>query len=185
MSCSSGQGMSFVRGTDRQQMALLPPCIEDYVPENAPVRFLDAFVRSLDLTQLGFERTQPAETGRPPYDPADLLRLYLYGYINRIRSSRRLEVESGRNLELIWLLRGLQPDFKTIADFRKDNRAAFRGVFRQFNLLCRKCGLFGAELLAIDGSKFKALNSPSNYSDRGGLEQLLHKINENIDAYLR
>lgn len=177
--------MSFVRGTDRQQMALLPPCLEDYVPVNAPVRFLDAFVRSLDLSQLGFGRTQPAETGRPPYDPADLLRLYLYGYINRIRSSRRLEAESGRNLELIWLIGGLRPDFKTIADFRRDNRDAFRGVFRQFNLLCRKCGLFGAELLAIDGSKFKALNSPSNYSDRSGLEQLLHKINENIEAYLR
>src|SRR5688572_21637544 len=113
--------MSFVRGTDRQQMALLPPCLEDYVPVNAPVRFLDAFVRSLDLSQLGFGRTQPAETGRPPYDPADLLRLYLYGYINRIRSSRRLEAESGRNLELIWLIGGLRPDFKTIADFRRNN----------------------------------------------------------------
>jgi transposase len=177
--------MSFVQGTDRQQMALLPPCIEDYVPENAPVRFLDAFVRSLDLAVLGFQRTQPAETGRPAYDPADLLRLYLYGYLNRIRSSRRLEAESGRNLELIWLLRGLQPDFKTIADFRKDNRDGFRGVLRQFNLLCRKCGLFGAELLAIDGSKFKALNSPSNYCDTAGVEQLLRKINENIEAYLR
>ena len=148
--------MSYVRGVDREQVQLLPSSVEEYVPAEAPVRFVDAFVEELDLAKLGFARAQAASTGRPPYNPADLLKLYLYGYLQRIRSSRRLEAEASRNLELIWLLRGLKPDFKTIADFRKDNVAAFKPLFRQFNLLCRQLGLFGAELVAIDGSKFKA-----------------------------
>ena len=155
--------MSYLRGSDRSQVQLLPPCIEDYVPSHAPVRFIDAFVEGLDLKGLAFTHAEVAGTGRPPYHPADLLKLYVYGYMNRIRSSRRLEAEAGRNLELIWLLQGLRPDFKTIADFRKDNRKAFPGVFKQFNLLCRAMGLFGAELMAIDGSKFKALNSPQRH----------------------
>jgi transposase len=129
--------MDYIRGLDRSQTQLLPPSLEDYVPADCPARFIDAYVEGLDLQKLGFARSQPAATGRPSYHPADLLKLYLYGYLNRLRSSRRLEAEAGRNMELIWLLRGLRPDFKTIADFRKDNRDAFLPLFKQFNLLCR------------------------------------------------
>ncbi len=124
------------------------------------------------------------KTGRPPYHPADLLKRYLYGYLNRIRSSRRLEAEAARNLELIWLLRGRRPDFKTIADFRKDNRAVFKALFKQFNLLCRRLGLFGAELVAIDGSKFKALNNIRRHYTQEQLQELLRKIEARIDEYL-
>jgi transposase len=129
--------MEHIRGVDRSQTLLLPSSLEDYVPAECPARFIDAYVDGLDFQKLGFARSQPASTGRPSYHPADLLKLYLYGYLNRNRSSRRLEAEAGRNLELIWLLRGLRPDFKTIADFRKDNRDAFLPLFKQFNLLCR------------------------------------------------
>ena len=177
--------MSYQRGPDRSQVQLLPPCLEDYVSANSPVRFLEAFVEGLDLKQLGFQRAEPADTGRPAYDPADLLKLYLYGYLNRIRSSRRLEAESQRNLELMWLLRTIHPDFKTIADFRKDNRQCFKNVFKQFNLLCRKLDLFGAELVAIDGSKFKAVNNPSRRCSPEQLQELIKKIEERIEAYLQ
>jgi transposase len=163
---------------------MLPPCLEEYVAANAPVRFIEAFVCDLDLQPLGFARSQPAGTGRPGYDPADLLKLYLYGYLNRIRSSRRLEAEARRNVELMWLLRRLAPDFKTIADFRKDNRECFKGVFRQFNLLCRKLELFGAELVAIDGSKFKAVNNPGRHYTVERLRELVAKVEERIEDYL-
>lgn len=176
--------MSFLRGPDREQVQLLPPSVEEYVPEESQVRFIDAFVEGLDLGALGFARAQPADTGRPPYHPADLLKLYLYGYLQRIRSSRRLEAEAGRNLELIWLLRGVKPDFKTIADFRKDNRAAFKPLFKQFNLLCRNLGLFGAELVAIDGSKFKASNNSRRCYSQEQLRELIQKIETRIDDYL-
>src|SRR5260221_9653884 len=149
--------MSYLRGPDRSQVQLLPPCLDDYVPANGPVHFIEAYVEGLNFQALGFTHAEAKGTGRPPYHPADLLKLYLYGYLYRIRSSRRLEAEAARNLELIWLLRSLRPDFKTIADFRRDNRSAFPNLFKQFNLLCRKLGLFGAELVAIDGSKFKAV----------------------------
>lgn len=174
-----------IRGLDRDQVQMLPPCVEDYVTAEAPVRFIDAYVDGLDLAKLGFSRCQPKVTGRPAYHPGDLLKLYLYGYLHRIRSSRRLEAEATRNLELIWLLRGLRPDFKTIADFRKDNRAVFKGVFREFNLLCRKLELFGAELVAVDGSKFKALNSPRRHLGAAQLREILQRIDERIEAYLR
>src|SRR3954447_15753334 len=141
--------MHFIRGEDRQQEQLLPARIEEYVAAGAPVRVIDAFVDQLELGKLGFE-VEPKDMGRPGYDPRLLLKLYLYGYLQRIRSSRRLEAETRRNLELMFLLRCLAPDFKTIADFRKDNRECFKGVFKQFNLLCRKLDLFGAELVAID-----------------------------------
>jgi transposase len=177
--------MSYQRGPDRSQVQLLPPCLEDYVPADSPVRFIDAFVEGLDLKELGFQRAEPADTGRPGYDPADLLKLYLYGYLNRIRSSRRLEAESRRNLELMWLLRTIHPDFKTIADFRKDNRDCFKSVFKQFNLLCRKLDLFGAELVAIDGSKFKAASNPSRCYTAEQLQELIQKIEERIEAYLQ
>lgn len=176
--------MSYVQGVDRGQDHLLPPRVEEYVADNAPVRFIDAFVDGLDLGALGFERARPAGTGRPPYDPRDLLKLYGYGYLNRVRSSRRLEAEATRNLEVIWLLRGVRPDFKTIADFRKDNRACFKGVFKAFNLLCRKLELFGAELVAIDGAKFKAVNSPKRHYTAEQLQELVEQIDARIEAYL-
>ena len=122
--------MHHIEGLDRDQAQLLPARVDDYVEADNPVRFIDAFVDGLDLQEAGFARVQPKPTGRPGYDPADLLKLYIYGYVNRVRSSRRLEAETLRNLEVIWLLRGLRPDFKTVADFRKDNRPAFKSVFR-------------------------------------------------------
>src|SRR6266699_322984 len=151
--------MDYIRGVTRNQVILFPESVEDYITEDNPVRFIDAFVSSLDLAALGFNRAQPAETGRPAYDPGDLLRLYLYGYLNRVRSSRMLERETKVNLEVMWLLGKLSPDFKTVADFRRDNQAAIKAVCREFTLLCRKLKLFGGELVAIDGSKFKAVNN--------------------------
>ncbi len=145
--------MRYISGTDRSQTLLLPPAIDDYVEEENPVRFIDAFVDALDLTELGFARSMPERTGRPGYHPADLLKLYIYGYLNRVRSSRRLEVEAHRNLEVIWLMRKLRPDYKTIADFRRDNHAAFKRVFREFTVLCRELGLLGREMIAVDGTK--------------------------------
>ena len=132
--------MGHISGEDRSQLLLLPDAVDDYVGPDNPVRFIDAFVDSLDLEETGFQRVRPNDKGRPGYDPADLLKLYIYGYLNRVRSSRRLEVETHRNLEVIWLLRQLRPDFKMIADFRRDNRSAFRQVFREFVRLCRKLG---------------------------------------------
>lgn len=175
--------MSYIKGVDRQQTHLLPPSIEEYVGAEAPVRAIDAFVAGLDLAALGLSAA-PAATGRPPYDPADLLKLYLYGYLHRIRSSRRLEAESHRNLEVIWLLRGLRPDFWTIAAFRREHRARFKAVFREFNLVCRKLELFGAELVAIDGAKFKALNSPRRHYTAEELRELVAQIDTRIEAYL-
>jgi transposase len=151
--------LSFIKGTPRSDVLLFPEAIDDYVASDNPVRFIEAFVDNLDLPNLGFSRATPAHTGRPAYSPADLLKLYIYGYINRLRSSRLLEREAHRNLELIWLMRKLTPDFKTIADFRKDNAEAIRKVCRQFTLLCKQMELFAGEFVAIDGSKFKAQNS--------------------------
>jgi transposase len=176
--------MSYLRGPDRNQVQLLPPCLDDYVPAHAPARFIDAYVEGLDFAALGFTHARPKDTGRPPYHPADLLKLYLYGYLHRVRSSRRLEAEAARNLEVVWLLRGLRPDFKTIADFRRDNRAAFQPLFKQFNLLCRSLDLFGAELVAIDGAKFKAANNQRRHYTAEQLRELLAKVEARIDAYL-
>jgi len=176
--------MSYLRGPDRSQVQLLPCCLEDYVPANSPVRFIEAYVEGLNFQALGFTHAETKGTGRPPYHPADLLKLYVYGYLQRVRSSRRLEGEAARNLELIWLLRSVCPDFKTIADFRKDNREAFKNLFKQFNLLCRQLGLFGAELVAIDGSKFKAVNNTRRYCSQEQLAEMLGKIQARIDEYL-
>src|SRR5208282_3057103 len=142
--------MSHIAGHDRSQTLLLPESLDEYVGPENPVRFIEAFVDGLDLTAAGFVRVASKVTGRPGYAPKDLLKLYVYGYLNRVRSSRRLEAETHRNIEVIWLLRHLKPDFKTIADFRRDNRNAFRQVFREFVLLCRQLDLFGRELLAVD-----------------------------------
>src|SRR3974377_1845060 len=144
--------MSHLSGIDRSQTPLFPEAIDHYVGLDNPARFIDAFVDGLDLAAAGFSRVAPEKTGRPGYAPGDLLKLYIYGYLNRVRSSRRLEAETHRNIEVIWLLRHLKPDFKTIADFRRDNRNAFRQVFREFVLLCRQLDLFGRELLAVDGT---------------------------------
>ena len=177
--------MAYIAGPDRTQAVLLPEVLDDYVTADNPVRFLDAFVAQLDLASLGFQRAVPAETGRPGYAPGDLLRLYLYGYLHRIRSSRRLEQETHRNIELMWLLRGLRPDFKTIADFRRDHPRAVKGVCREFNLLCRRLGLFGGELLAIDGSKFRAVNARDRSYTPARLATLQRDIDRTIARYLR
>lgn len=176
--------MCYVIGVERNQSMLLPETVEEYVGENHPVRAIDAFVGALDLAGLGFAKSRPATTGRPPYDPGDLLRLYLWGYLNRVASSRRLEVECGRNLEVIWLLRCLAPDFKTIADFRRDNAVALKGTFRQFTFLCRELGLYGRELVAIDGTKLKASNNPAKRASAEQLEKTLAEIDERIAGYL-
>lgn len=145
--------MKHIQGTARSQTLLLPECVDDYVGPDNVVRFIEAFVDNLDLTTAGFERTLPKATGRPGYNPSDLLKLYIYGYLNRVRSSRRLELETHRNLEVIWLMRQLRPDFKTIADFRRENKTSFRKVFREFVVLCRSLDLFGRELIAVDGTR--------------------------------
>jgi transposase len=176
--------MRYIEGHCRTQQLLLPDAIDDYVTEENPVRFIDAYVEGLDLESLGVARAQAALTGRPAYDPRDLLKLYIYGYLNRIRSSRRLERETHRNVELIWLLRKLRPDFKTIADFRKNNTKALQALFREFVLLCKQLDLFGAELLAIDGSKFKAVNSKHKNFTKTKLEKALKDIDDKVAKYL-
>jgi transposase len=176
--------MSYIEGESREQRVLFPEVLDDYISEDNLVRFIDAFVDGLEMEELGFDRTAPKETGRPPYDPRDLLKLYIYGYLNRVRTGRTLERECQRNVELMWLMRKLRPDFKTITDFRKDNRKAFRGVFRQFVLLCKGLGLVGGELVAVDGSKFKAVNSGQRNFSQKKLEERLKKIDEKVERYL-
>ena len=149
--------MRYIRGGDRNQASFLPARIDDYVAADAAVRVIDAFVEGLDMFGLGLVRATPAATGRPGYDPRDLLKLYIYGYLNEVRSSRKLERECRRNVELMWLLGRLAPDFKTIADFRRDNAAGIVGACRAFVLFCREQGLFAARLVALDGSKFRAV----------------------------
>ena len=177
--------MTHISGDDRSQQLLLPDAVDDWVGADNPVRFIDAFVDGLDLERAGFERVQANRTGRPGYAPADLLKLYLYGYLNRIRSSRRLEAETHRNLEVIWLLRRLRPDFKTIADFRRDNREAFRQVFRDFVGLCRELDLYGRELLAVDGTRIKAVNNVNRNFTRAKLERELKSAEGRLERYLR
>jgi transposase len=177
--------MAHIQGHDRSQILLLPESVDDYVGADNPVRFIDAFVDGLDLAASGFIRVEPKVTGRPGYAPGDLLKLYIYGYLNRVRSSRRLEAETHRNLEVIWLLRHLTPDFKTIADFRRDNRAAFRSVFREFVLLCRQLDLFGRELLAVDGTRIKAVNNKDRNFTRNSLETFIRAADERLVDYLR
>jgi transposase len=176
--------MGYIRGTDRSEILLFPESLDDYITEGNPARFIDAFVSSLDLADLGFTRAEPAATGRPAYDPADLLKLYIYGYLNRVRSSRMLERETQRNVEVMWLLMKLTPDFKTIADFRKDNLSAIKLVCREFTLLCKKLELFGGELIAIDGSKFRAVNNRKRNFNPTKLARIIKSIDERIAAYL-
>lgn len=173
--------MAYIQGEDRNQITLFPEAVDDYITSDNPVRVIEAFVNSLDMQELGFKRAEPGDMGRPSYDPRDLLKLYLYGYLNRIRSSRRLETEAGRNLELFWLLRKLKPDFKTIADFRKDNAKAIKGVFRQFTLLCKQWELYGGQVIAVDGSKFRASNSKRNNYNEKKIKRHLKYIDEKIN----
>jgi transposase len=177
--------MTHISGFERSQILLLPEAVDDYVGADNPVRFIDAFVDELDLAAAGFVRVEAKSTGRPGYAPTDLLKLYIYGYLNRVRSSRRLEIESHRNIEVIWLLRCLKPDFKTIADFRRDNRAAFRSVFREFVLLCRRLDLYGRELLAVDGTRIKAVNNKDCNFTRTSLQEFIRAADERLDEYLR
>jgi transposase/IS5 family transposase len=176
--------MAHISGLERDQLLLLPEAVDDYVGSDNPVRFVDAFVEGVDLVAAGFLRVQPRATGRPGYAPGDLLKLYIYGYLNRVRSSRRLEAECHRNIEVIWLLRTLKPDFKTIADFRADNRAAFKSVFRQFALLCKRLDLFGRELLAVDGTRIKAVNNKDRNFTRNSLEKFIKAADQRLADYL-
>jgi len=177
--------MAHLPGHDRSQLLLLPEAVDDYVAADNPVRFIEAFVDGLDLAALGFIGTVPKATGRPGYAPADLLKLYIYGYLNRVRSSRRLEAETHRNIEVIWLLRHLKPDFKTIADFRRINRKVFRPVFRQFVLLCKQLDLFGRELLAVDGTRIKAVNNKDRNFTRASLAEFIRLADKKLDDYLQ
>ncbi|WP_417792460.1 IS1182 family transposase [Stutzerimonas xanthomarina] len=174
----------FIQGEHRGQSTLLPESLDDYVSDTNPVRVVDVFVDELDLVSLGFESATPADTGRPAYHPAILLKIYIYGYPNRIQSSRCLERETLRNVELMWLTGRLMPDFKTIANFRKDNSKAIRGVCRQFVVLCQQLGLFGENLVAIDGSKFKAVNNRDRNFTSAKLKRRMEEIESSINRYL-
>lgn len=176
--------MSYVVGEDRGQVSLLPASLEEYVPADSAVRVIDAFVGGLDVGALGFGRATPAITGRPAYDPRDLLKLYIYGYFNEVRSSRRLERECRRNVETMWLLRRLAPDFKTIADFRRDNGAAIVGACRAFVMVCRQAGLFRARLIALDGSKFRAAASRKKVMGRKDIAAEAARLDRRISDYL-
>jgi transposase len=176
--------MGYVEGTNREQVILFPAVMDDYVSGENPVRFMEAFVSRLDLGALGFSKAEPEERGRPAYDPRDLLKLYIYGYVNEIRSSRKLERETTRNVELMWLLRRLTPDHKTIARFRQENARALPAVFREFTKVCRQLNLFGRELVGIDGSKFRAVNSAERNFTEAKLKKRLQWIEEKIAKYL-
>ena len=174
----------FIEGVNRSQATLFPDRLEDWIDEDNPVRVIDAFVDALDLNGLGFERATAAQTGRPGYHPAVLLKLYVYGYLNRVQSSRRLERESGRNVEVMWLTGRLVPDHKTIADFRKDNGAAIRKVCSQFVELCRRIGLLSVASVAIDGSKFKAVNNRDRNFTKAKMTRRMKQIEESVERYL-
>ncbi len=174
--------MPYVLGKNRNQITLFPEIIDNYITDDNSVRFIDVFVDNLKIS--GFKYSETKETGRPPYNPQDLLKLYIYGYLNHIRSSRKLEKETHRNVEVMWLLEKLTPDHKTIANFRRDNKKAIKQVFREFTLLCKKLDLFGGELIAIDGSKFKAVNSKKRVFTQNQLAEKISDIEKYIENYL-
>src|SRR4051795_9148733 len=174
----------FVVGDDRGQSTLFPERLDDYLGRDNPVRAIDVLVDELDLAKLGFDGVEPEATGRPAYHPATLLKIYVYGYLNRVQSSRRLERECQRNVELVWLTGRLMPDFKTIADFRKDNGEAIRRVCREFVMLCRRLELFTEAIVAIDGSKFKAVNPRDRNFTQAKMQRRLEQIDESIARYL-
>lgn len=177
--------MGFKKGVSREQIGMFPESLDEYVRADNAVRFIDAFVEQLDLEKLGFARSKPEIEGRPAYDPKDLLRVFIYGYMYGISSSRKLERESIRNVEVMWLIRKLRPGFRTISDFRKENAGSLKSLLREFTVICKRLGLYGGELVAIDGSKFKAVNSrEKNYNEKK-LKKLIRLIDEKIDEYLR
>jgi transposase len=176
--------MAYIQGESRSQTSLFPVSLEELIPEDHLVRVIDLYVSKLDLLQLGFDKALPKRTGRPSYDPADQLKLYLYGYFQRIRSSRRLEAECQRNIEVMWLINRLKPDFKTIADFRKDNKPAFVATCRAFVQFCRTAGLIAGELVAIDGSKFQAVASARRHLNLKQLKRQEEKLDKRIAQYL-
>jgi len=175
----------FIEGTDRGQSTLFPECLEDWIDGNNPVRVIDVFVDELDLGTLGFDGVAPEDTGRPSYHPSSLLKLYIYGYLNHVQSSRRLEREAGRNVEVMWLTGRLMPDHKTIADFRKDNGGAIGRVCARFIMLCRRLDLFAGASVVIDGSKFKAVNNRDKNFTRAKMERRLAQIEESVARYLQ
>src|SRR5512132_2310720 len=179
-----GMMKGFVQGSGRQQTTLSPECLDDWVDESNPVGAVDVFVDALELRELGFDGVDPAATGRPGYHPSPMLKLYIYGYLNRVQSSRRLEREAGRNLEVMWLLGRLAPDHKTIADFRKDNGPAIRKVCVRFVELCHAMGLLATASVAIDGSKFKAVNNRDKNFTRGKVERRRAQLEESVARYL-
>lgn len=174
----------FIQGEGRTQATLLPELLDDYISEENPVRVIDVYVDNLDLAGLGFDGVEPEATGRPGYHPAMMLKLYIYGYLNRIQSTRRLETETQRNVELMWLTCRLMPDFKTIARFRKDNGKAIRNVCKQFVGLCRELGVFSQAIVAIDGSKFKAVNSRDNCYTQSKIKFRMKLVEDSINQYL-
>jgi transposase len=174
----------FIEGEERSQVALLPDCLDDFVGEDNPVRIIDAFIGELDLETLGFDGLTPAASGRPSYHPAVLLKVYIYGYLNRIQSSRRLERECQRNLELMWLTGRLAPDFKTIADFRRDSGNGIQNVCRRFVVLCRELKLFSQAIVAIDGSKFKAVNNRDRNFTEVKIDRFQQQLAHSIQRYL-
>lgn len=176
--------MGYVEGINREQVVLFPAVMDDYISAGNPVRFVEAFVNQLELGRVGFSKAEPEERGRPAYDPRDLLKLYIYGYVNDIRSSRKLERETKRNVELMWLMRRLTPDHKTIANFRKENARVLPAVFREFTKVCRQLDLYGRELVGIDGSKFRAVNNADRNFTEAKLKKRLQWIEEKIEKYL-
>jgi transposase len=177
--------MAYKSGIHRGQVVIFPETVDDYIKEDNAVLFIDEYVETLDTSEIKFKYSKTSNTGRPPYNPKDLLKLYLYGYINSIRSSRKLEKESHRNLEVIWLLKKLTPYHKTIANFRKDNKEEIPKVFKEFVMLCKKLSLFGGELVSIDGSKFKAANAKRTNVVKEKAEARIKEIEKQIEQYLK
>jgi len=177
--------MAHRTGTDRNQLLLLPPSLDELIGDDNPAKVIDAFVDSFDIKEADFKNSIPAEKGCPPYNPADLLKLYLYGYLNRIRSSRKLEKECIRNIEVIWLLNQLRPKYRTIAYFREHNLTAIKNVFRQFVVMMKKWDLIAGDLLAVDGSKFRAVNSKKNNYNQQKIQRHLGYIDQKTEEYLK
>ncbi len=176
--------MRYIQGHNRHQETMFPAVMDDYIADDNSVRFIDAYVDTLDFVKLDLTHSIPEVTGRKAYNPRDMLKLYIYGYLHKVRSSRRLEDETHRNLELIWLLRALRPDFNTIADFRKNNQKAIKQTCRDFSLYCEELGLFALELIAIDGSKFAAVNHSRKAFSKNTLKKRIRELDQSINDYL-
>ena len=176
--------MRYKKGEDKKQLSFMPLCLDDFVPEKHLCRIISAFTSQLDMNELGYKYAESKDTGCPPFDPRMMLNLYIYGYMNRVRSSRRLEAETNRNIEVMWLMDNLTPDDKTICNFRKDNAKALRKTFRAFTVMLRELGLYGGEVEATDGTKFRANNSRKNNHNKATVERELSKIEKKISEYM-